>query len=132
MIVEAYGEPEPVAAGPSAAERLCAYLAAEERYVRGGAVWVLAGLIADSQRRPDLAKTMEDVYFAKRHQAIGFLLTEAIAQGDVREDVELDVVIALLLDPLYQSLLTGRSTLQPPSAISLVHHLMQGIGLHDR
>jgi AcrR family transcriptional regulator len=100
----AYGWPAE-ATGPDAIARIRSHLNAEVDYYRGPAGPILRGVFADSQLRPALAETLRRLYLAPRHEAMELLIREGIADGMLREDLDVPVAALMLSAPVLQTFL---------------------------
>lgn len=126
MLVQTVGEPVPLAEGESATVRIRAFLRAEVVYLDGPAGPVVAGLIADAQRRPEMAKTLEERFFAPRRTTLQDLLTAAVAEGSIRHDVDLRIVNSLLLGAIYERLVLAHAPLTDELADSILDTILAG------
>ena len=132
MAALSYGEPDAVGDGPIL-QRVQQFVQAEARYLLGPAGPVLAGILGDAQRRPALAATVENRYFAVRRSALSRLLVDAADQSaaGMTSDSDTDLVATVLLAPLYQSLLTGHPPLTEELADRIVALVLSGVRGQD-
>jgi AcrR family transcriptional regulator len=90
---------------------LRADLAAHLRAVRDGFATpngrAVLGVLAAANRLPELATVVRERFVTARRAAIGRLLATAAERGQARADVDADLVIDLLVGPLYYRLLVS-------------------------
>ncbi|WP_125911546.1 MULTISPECIES: TetR/AcrR family transcriptional regulator [Pseudonocardia] len=127
VIGEVYGPPPGVPGDGSALDRLLSYVVAEARYVGGPAGPVLAGLLADCQQRPAQLATVRDRFLAGPRSTVRALVADAVDEGVIAADSDLDVVTSMLLDPIYHALLTGEGPAGPDAAAARIRHLLVGV-----
>lgn len=89
---------------------------------------VLAALVAEIPRDPELAAAVREVFLARRRATAFALLREGIEKGELREDLDLELATDALVGPvMVRALLTGGpipSTLAEP----VVEAFFRGFG----
>ena len=93
---------------------------------RGGPV--IAELVGEAQSDSELAKAFSARYTHPRRQLAVDTLVKAQRRGQVRPDVDPEVVVDQLWGGCYHRLLLPDQPLTPAFADALVHNLMFGIG----
>ena len=66
---------------------------------------VIAGLIDDAARDPELAAVLRDRLIAPRRRDLMAMVRRGIDRGEVRPEVDPDVLVDLLIAPLYHRVL---------------------------
>ena len=70
---------------------------------------LLSGIVAAMARSKVIARAMRGGFVALRHEALHAALARGVARGELRDDVDLDLVVEMLNAPLfYRYLLSGR------------------------
>lgn len=96
--------------------------ALHERLPRG----VLAPLVADCARDPELHQRLTDVLVRPSRQAATTAVERAVGRGDLRPDVNPDVLVDLLAASVYQRALLGEAATTRPSPADVVDLLLRG------
>lgn len=123
MILATAGPPESPGRVGSSEQRLRRFVRSEVCYIGGPAGQVLAGLIADAQRRPEIADTLERRYFSLRRRELTQLLAEALNSGAVDADVDIDFFAEAAFGVIYHRLLFRQGPLDDSFADTLTHQL---------
>ena len=79
----------------------------------------LAGLIAEVQRDPDLAKIWRARFVSRVRQARRLIIERAIARGEIPAGSDPEVIMDLLFGPLYHRYLNGHLPLDDAFAKSV-------------
>ncbi|GAA0594617.1 TetR/AcrR family transcriptional regulator [Streptomyces crystallinus] len=87
---------------------------------------VLAPLVADCARDPELHQRLTDVLVLPSRQAATTAVERAVARGDLRPDVDPHVLVDLLAASVYQRALLGETATAGPSAGDIVDLLLRG------
>ena len=70
---------------------------------------LLSGIVAAMARSKAIARAFRRGFLATRHDALRVALERGVARGELRDDVDLELVVEMLNAPLfYRYLLTGR------------------------
>ncbi|GGP33302.1 TetR-like C-terminal domain-containing protein [Streptomyces melanogenes] len=96
--------------------------ALHERLPRG----VLAPLVADCARVPELHQRLMEVLVQPSRQAATAAVEQAVSRGDLRPGVDPHVLVDLLAASVYQRALLGDTTTARPSAADTVDLLLRG------
>ena len=103
-------------------------------YVRGMVTWlmertgqVMAGLSAEIQHNPELAEALRTNLVAPRRAAMLGALQAAEARGDIRPGVDLNVIVDLLVGPLYLRLLITGGPIEQATAPEIVDIVLRGV-----
>jgi AcrR family transcriptional regulator len=67
----------------------------------------ILGLVAAAGREPELARLLRDGFVAVRRAALGELVDRAVARGQARAGLDVDLVVDLLVAPVYYRLLVS-------------------------
>jgi AcrR family transcriptional regulator len=115
---------EQVAAVPEQDDTRAELVAFVEGAVRilGGTLMgrVMQGLVSELAASPALAKAFQERVVALRVAEVRRLVERGIARGDLREDLDLDLVHELLFGPVYYRLLLSGAPLEPGLAERVV------------
>jgi AcrR family transcriptional regulator len=89
---------------------------------------VLAALVAEIPRDPELASAVREVFLAKRRDTAYALLREGIAGGELRADLDLELASDALVGPIMlRALLTG-GRITPSLGATVVDAFYEGWG----
>jgi len=87
---------------------------------------VLAALVAEIPRDPELASAVREVFLAKRRDTAFALLREGVAAGELRADLDLELASDALVGPIMlRALLTG-GRINPSLGATLVDAFYEG------
>ena len=86
-----------------------------------------AALIAASQNDSELAKVFRNRFIMKSREAGRALLLQAVEQGAVRADMDVEVALDLIYAPLYFRLLIGHGPLDGPFTDTLLDQALEGL-----
>ena len=84
---------------------------------------IIAGFIGEAQSDPELAAEFRDVFIASRRKAVTTTLTDGVARGALRPDLDVALTIELLYGPLWYRLLLRNAPLDDAFAKTVVDHL---------
>jgi AcrR family transcriptional regulator len=120
--------PAPPAAGP-VRDRLVGVLHGIRRRttesVRGR---ILMQVVSEGLRDPALADLVHQRVLAPRRQVLRDVITDGIASGELRSDVEVDTVVPVLVGPmLYLGMWSGSSVTQGVTVESVVDLVLSGL-----
>jgi AcrR family transcriptional regulator len=94
---------------------------------------VIAALIAEGQADPEVAQAFLTRWVSVRRRETRGVLEQGIARGELRPDLDLDVVMDALYGPIYFRLLTRHLPLDAAFADRLADHVLRGINApHER
>jgi AcrR family transcriptional regulator len=95
---------------------------------------VLAALVSEIPRDPELAAAVREVFLAKRQESAYALLREGIASGELRPDLDLDLELAsdALVGPIMLRVLLTGGRVTPSLASTLVDAFYDGWGMPAR
>ena len=112
----------------SAAESLEAHVvAAVDLFTRTPGGPLLRSLIADAQSQEEVALALRDQWLRPRRAVSAGLIRQAMADGEFRADLDVEVVLDLLFAPVYYRLLLGHESLDTQFAVTSVRHLVAGL-----
>jgi AcrR family transcriptional regulator len=87
----------------------------------------MPGLLADCHGNPALLDRMRRIFFGQRRQFSRTLLTNAIAEGRLRADVDIDTMADMVIGAVhYRILFTGRPT-DRKFVRRIVDYLLKGV-----
>ena len=86
-----------------------------------------AALIAAAQNDSELAKVFRNRFIMKSRETGRALLQQAIHQGAIRADLDLEVALDLIYAPLYFRLLIGHGTLDREFTDALLDTAFEGL-----
>ncbi len=89
---------------------------------------VMSSLMAEAQIDAEFAQTFRDGFIATRRQVMRELLERGRDRGELRADVDLELVIDALYGSMWYRLLNKHAPLNNQFAEELVDHLRVGIG----
>jgi AcrR family transcriptional regulator len=78
-----------------------------DKMTRSSAGRIMVGLVADAARNPELAEALRSGFIAGRRAALKVTLERGVGRGEVRPDVDVDLVGDLLVGPLYYRLMVS-------------------------
>jgi AcrR family transcriptional regulator len=90
---------------------------------------VMSNLMAEAQIDLEFAQAFRDDFIATRRQAMCELLERGRDRGELRADVDLELVIDTLYGPMWYRLLNKHAPLDNQFAKELVDQLRVGIGI---
>jgi AcrR family transcriptional regulator len=88
---------------------------------------VLTALASELQRNPEIADTFRSRFLAARRNGMLVVLRRGIERGDLRADADLDLVVDLLVGPLYYRRLVSGMPLTPEYAAAVVDAVLDGV-----
>jgi AcrR family transcriptional regulator len=103
-------------------------------FLRGMIGWVcdsdtgrmMAGMSAEIQHNAELAEVFRSTLFAPRRAVIRRALTDAVARGELRSDIDIEVVLDVLSGPLFLRKLISGMPIEPGLADQVVDILLNG------
>jgi AcrR family transcriptional regulator len=96
---------------------------------RGRAGEVMAELIGEAQSDDCLAEVLRDRWIQPRREMVGALLRRAIDRGQIRRDIDVEILMDQLYAPLYYRLVIRHQPLDETLAPALVRTMLDGIRL---
>lgn len=87
----------------------------------------MANLVAAIQTDLDLAEAFRERFITRRREAVRQILGQAIARGELRTGIDLEMAIDSIYGPLFYRLLVGHAPLDDKFVASLVNQLLLGI-----
>ena len=95
---------------------------------RGGAAMLMPRLLGESVNDPELFAIFHAHLVAPRRAALGTVLERAIARGEIREGIDLELLIDLFAGPaVYRLLITGGDMAQMFAVDAQMDALMNGL-----
>jgi AcrR family transcriptional regulator len=88
-------------------------------------------LVDASDREPELRQLIHD-FIAARMERSREVLRAAIARGELRQDLDVEVAVDLLIGPIFYRRLVSRDALDRAFVTRLVDEFLRGAGGHAR
>ncbi|WP_298552521.1 TetR/AcrR family transcriptional regulator [Streptomyces luteogriseus] len=88
---------------------------------------VVTELIGQSQTDEDLATAFRSLYSSERRRLAGERLLRAKEQGQIRDDVDVQILVDQLWGAVYHRMLVPDEPVTDDFVVALVSHLMDGI-----
>jgi len=98
-----------------------------DRMTTGEAARVLSGVVAGMAHNRELALSVREVFLARRRSRCTEILKRGVAGGEIRPDVDLDVVADLLASPVFYRVLLRGAPVNHQLAEHVVDVLLRGI-----
>jgi len=117
----------PIAAKATDSIRLQMRAMAKAFRGRDGAL--VKALLAEAQFDPELATAFRERWTLPRRRLAMAIFQEAIRQGELRPDIDLETTIDLLYAPIYYRLQMGTGALSDAYIDGLFDHAMTGLSL---
>ena len=86
-----------------------------------------ASLIASADANSELAKAFRNHFVLARREEGRVLLREAVADGELRDDLDIDVALDLIYGPLFFRLLLGHAPLDAASVTRIFKDALRGL-----
>ncbi len=112
---------------PRALERIRLQLHIQARFFHGRFGSMIKALLGEAQFDPDLAQAFRERWIIPRRQMPRQLLEEAVRQGDLRADMDVEAAIDGLYGPLYYRLQIGTGPLSPAFAETVFQQMVTGL-----
>ncbi len=130
VIMEAFiGLLEPASRFPDnehAAERLRLQMHTTAKAFRGRVGALVKALLAEAQFDPELAKSFKENWTLPRRRLVYEILEEAIKQGEVRADIDIEVAIDAFYAPIYYRLQMGTGVISDAYVDQVFQQAMDG------
>jgi AcrR family transcriptional regulator len=94
---------------------------------RGRAGAIMAELIGQAQSDPSLAETLRTGWLQPRREVSTAVIQRGIDRGELRDDVNMAVLLDELYGPVYYRLLAGHEPLSDEFARELVRNTLDGV-----
>jgi AcrR family transcriptional regulator len=89
---------------------------------------ILADLVAEMARSPELSDVVEDMIGRPRRERGRAILVRAIDRGEVAPDIDMELALDLLAAPIYWRLLVRDGSLEPGYLDGLTQMLVRALG----
>jgi AcrR family transcriptional regulator len=87
----------------------------------------VAAMIAAAQSETEIAKAFRNHFILASREEGRQLLARAVAQNELRKEIDFDTTLDLLYSPIYFRLLIGHGKLTPEFTDSVLEHALFGI-----
>jgi AcrR family transcriptional regulator len=84
-------------------------------------------MVVAARTHPDLAEFLHHGWVRVRRQVVALILEAAVARGELRADVDVELTTDLLLGPVYYRLLVSADPVRPALANRLVDAVLPGL-----
>lgn len=112
----------------SATEGLTVLVVAAVRLFTGTPAGALIrSLIADAQAQDEIATAIREQWLRPRRAVAADLIRRGVAEGEFRDDVDIELALDLLFAPVYYRLLLGHEPMTDEFATASVEYLMTGL-----
>jgi AcrR family transcriptional regulator len=85
----------------------------------------LAGLVADMAQDSELAESIRQEVLAARRKSMRDAFTRAIARGEVRADINIELVLDMLTGPFYFRVLFGHAPITRRMVTEIVEYVLR-------
>jgi AcrR family transcriptional regulator len=109
----------------SLSEDLVSLLSESYRLMADGSGRVLERLVRESGQNPELVEVVQSILYARR-RFYATMLNRAIARGELSPEVDQELLLDLLLGPLWFRLLLSGAPITPDAARSVVELVLEG------
>jgi AcrR family transcriptional regulator len=93
---------------------------------------LIRSLVAEAQSDPELARAFRDRWLNPRRESVREILRDAIAEGSLRKDIDMDAAIDLLYGSFYYRLLLGSGVLDERFIDAVYQQFVRGHGTRVR
>src|SRR4051812_15236990 len=118
----------PIPDDASVRDALRTHLRSLIRQYRGPSGRLVAQIIAESQYDPSTLADFRGRFWDGRRDAVHELLERGVKSGEIRGDVDVDLVVEMLYSPIYLRLLFGYRPLNERYADSALELAFDGVG----
>lgn len=87
---------------------------------------ILAGLVHQCSRSPELAEAMRDAVLTKRRALVFGLIERGIERGELRPDLDVELVADVLGGPIFMRILLTGAPVKPRLAREIVDLVLDG------
>jgi len=119
------GETEFPKAG-SAIESLRRQLDLQAAFFRSSQGNLIRSLVAEAQSDPELAIAFRERWLDPRREGVRKIMREAVSEGSLRSDIDIDAAIDLLYGSLYYRLLLGSGALDESFVDVVYRQFLEG------
>jgi AcrR family transcriptional regulator len=102
-------------------------LVAAARFYTSSGGRMLREFIAEGQNDPELLALYREQFLRPRRQAVRELWERGVARGEIRPDLDADLVVDLIFGPMFYRLLVGHGSLADADAEAIVTAVFQGL-----
>jgi AcrR family transcriptional regulator len=96
-------------------------------FSQGNMSRTFAGIIADAQRDPDLARELRDNFIAPRRRALTAVIVRGQRRGEVPEETRIEELLDLIYGPVWYRLLLRNAPLDARFARTLTAHTLASL-----
>ncbi|WP_419785302.1 TetR/AcrR family transcriptional regulator [Pseudodesulfovibrio sp.] len=88
----------------------------------------LVHFLAEGQTDPDFQKDLWDRFLTIRRKAMSEMLARGVKRGELRDDIDIDLMIDLIYAPMIYRQMIGFDPMDERTVSSYVTSLMEGLG----
>lgn len=100
---------------------------AAQLFVETPAGPLMRSLIADAQSQDEIATAIREQWLRPRRAVAADVIRKAVAEAELRPDIDVEVTIDLLFAPVYYRLLLGHEPITGDFAALSVSYLVEGL-----
>lgn len=117
----------PYAPSGTAQEQIVSQLQRVAEVYSGATGKVLAALIAEAQRDPNTMAAFIEEFAQPRREAAKKILAAGIERGELRSDVDIEIILDTLYAPIYYRMLVPLNPLSALTGEQIAQHVFTGL-----
>lgn len=102
-------------------------VAAVKLFTESSAGHLMRAMTADAQSQPELARALREHWLAPRRAVAAEIIRKGVRRGELRADLDVEVLLDLVFAPIYYRLLYGHEELTESFAGQIVDQVLTGI-----
>lgn len=114
---------------PRALDRIRMQMEAQSKAFRGKYGVLIKSLLGEAQFDPELAEAFRERWIMPRRRLARKVLEEAIQQGDLRDDIDIEAAIDTLYAPIYYRLQIQTGPITEKYVDGVLGQVMAGLGV---
>jgi AcrR family transcriptional regulator len=112
---------------PRAIDRIRMQMEAQSKAFRSKYGGLIKSLLGEAQFDPELAEAFRERWIMPRRRLAREVLVEAMQQGDLRDDVDVEAAIDMLYAPIYYRLQIGTGPISEKYVDGILEQVMDGL-----
>jgi AcrR family transcriptional regulator len=112
---------------PRAIDRIRMQMEAQSKAFRSKYGVLIKSLLGEAQFDPELAEAFRERWIMPRRRLAREVLVEAIQQGELRDDVDVEAAIDMLYAPIYYRLQIGTGPISEKYVDGILEQVMDGL-----
>ncbi|MEO1205474.1 MAG: TetR/AcrR family transcriptional regulator [Pseudomonadota bacterium] len=117
----------PMARTSSAAEMLRAQIRAIAKFMRGSGGRIVAELVGEGQKDPEVLAEFRDRFLTQRRLAGRAVIEKGIESGEFDASIDVEIAVDLYAGPIYYRLMTGHGKLTDAFACELAARVLRAL-----